>query len=150
MTFQQAVQSTPVIADAYRAGLQALKERDRSCISARNPRSLTGSIDLDTALQNVFPGATRWDYGVGYSDRTEKVFWIEIHPASSEHINGMLNKLNWLQRWLNDNSPNLNGIPREFIWISSGKVSFQPGSPQRKKIAATGLKFAGEHFTIPH
>jgi hypothetical protein len=111
-------------------------------------RRITGSVDLDTALRNAFPQAARWDYGIGYSSEEEKVFWIEVHPASSLHVNEVISKLQWLKQWLLTQATNLDNLPRQFIWIASGNVSLQPGSPQRKRLALNGLLFAGETFSI--
>lgn len=151
MKFKAAVTSTRDIASAYRKGLQALKAADRSRIHCRNPRILCGSIDLDSALRDLFRNEPRWDYGIGIKRTAliEEAIWVEVHPASSHHIDEMLSKLGWLTTWLTRNAPALERMSRRFIWVSSGSISLTAGSPQRKKIAAAGLEFAGGKLLLP-
>jgi hypothetical protein len=60
----------------------AFRETDRNHITVRHPRRLTGSIYLDTALKTAFPESPRRDYGIGYSNKRETIYWLEMHPAS--------------------------------------------------------------------
>lgn len=53
MSFKDAVAATPHLANAWRPGLQALRAEDKPHIEAEDPRKLTGSVDVDTALQRV-------------------------------------------------------------------------------------------------
>ena len=143
MTFRQAVKKTPGIANAYRPGLQALRSRDRQRISVKNTRRISGSVDLDSALQSQFPNDPRWDYGVGYrgvNSQRETVYWIEIHPANSREINTVLKKLHWLKDWLQQYAPDLNRMKKDFFWISSGKTTLSPTAPRMKKLAEAGLR----------
>jgi len=150
MKFRVAVEEAPGLEDAYKKGLQALKEVDQNRIHCSKPRSLTGSIYLDTALTANYPNDQRWDYGIGYKKNTadDEAIWVEVHPASSHNITEMLNKLSWLREWLSSEAEALNEITTRFIWISSGRVALTAGSPQRKKIAAAGLEFAGVTFRL--
>ena len=149
MTFKQAAEGTPGLSDAYRPGLQALSKADRNRIVCANPRRCTGSVDLDHALAIPMPNEPRWDYGAGLrQDHSEKVVWIEVHPACSNHVDEVLAKLAWLKKWLHANAPLLNALPRSFVWIASGQVSLQRHSPQRRKVAARGLQFAGSRLSL--
>jgi len=150
MGFKRAVENTPSIAEAYRPGLQAMEKEHRDHVAPPDTRLLTGSINLDRALATAMPNAPRWDYGVGLKTRTqsEKAIWIEVHPASSNHIDGILAKLGWLKGWLRTDAPRLKAMPAEFVWIASGRVSLPPHSPQRRKIAGQGLRFGGERYTL--
>lgn len=150
MGFKHAVENTPSIAEAYRPGLQAMEKEHRARIACPDTRSLTGSINLDRAMAVAAPNAPRWDCGVGMKTRTqsEKVIWIEVHPASSNHIDGILAKLDWLRGWLRTDAPRLEAMPAEFVWIASGRVSLPPHSQQRRKIASRGLRFGGERYTL--
>lgn len=150
MNFRSAVKATPALASALKDGLQALQQIDRGRIECKNPHTLAGSVNVDAALQDSLPETSRWDYGIGvhlHKD-DDRVIWVEVHPASSHHINDILSKLQWLKSWLKTDSPQLNAMPREFVWIASGAVAIQPGSPQRKKLAEYGLVFAGNRFVI--
>jgi len=148
MKFSAAVKDTIGISDAFSDGLGALKKADKKRVSAQKPRNLIGSIDLDSALKELFPDTPRWDYGIAYADEAEIIHWVEVHPASSGHIAEVIAKLDWLKKWLEETANKLNEIPRKFVWVSSGSVSLQPGSPQRKLLATKGVYFAGAHYTI--
>ena len=152
MTFKQAVEGTPEIADAWKAGLQALPAVDRQRIDVRKTRSLSGSVNLDSTLRSNYPSESRWDYGVGYRTggrNGETVYWVEVHPATSGDVSVVLRKLDWLKQWLHDKAPKLNGMRKEFVWISSGKTSFTSSSPQAKRIAAHGFRHSGGRLRIP-
>jgi hypothetical protein len=109
------------VAEFYCTGLGALEPTDRQRISCRNTRLLTGSINVDAALRASQPTASRWDYGLGYgSGRRERAIWVEVHPASSHHIDDMLKKLTWLRTWLRDEAPRLRKLDSgEYHWIST-------------------------------
>jgi hypothetical protein len=143
MTFRAAVKATPDIAPHYRAGLQALREAHRQMIRTSRPRSLDGSFDLDEALSSIKPNDARWDYGVGLKRRAQdgRAIWIEVHPASSFHVDPVLAKLSWLQNWLANEAPALNGIPARYVWLATGAVALPLNSPKRRIIAARGLDF---------
>lgn len=133
MTFEQAVKQTAEIKDAFHPGLRALRKIDKSRITATNPALLTGSIYLDEALSRTYPHESRWDYGIGQkpeNSSNERVFWLEIHPGHAGELRVVLAKLEWLKQWLRESAVHLNGLQREFIWISTGKTSLTPTAPQ--------------------
>ena len=150
MTFEEAVAGTEELADAYRVGLGALRARDKKRITCNDPRDLGGSLDVDDALSPSRPNDPRWDYGIGTRKgrRRELVVWIEVHPASSRHVRDVLNKLSWLKSWLVASAPLLNKFRRKFVWVASGRVALPQNSPQRKKLAAQGLHFAGRRYRL--
>ena len=150
MGFKAAIRSTPGLEQAYRPGLQAIRTADHDHISCGSTRTLTGSADLDGALAVLLPDDPRWDYAVGLKPRAdrEKVIWIEIHPASSHHVDEVLKKFTWLKGWLRTHALQLNAFPPEFVWIASGSVALRRGSPQIRKLAAQGLRFAGGHLHL--
>lgn len=150
MTFRQAVEATPEIADAYRLGLRALRAADREKVTARRPRALGGSVDLDGALATAYPDARRWDYGIGVRQtHGDQVYWTEVHPARDDQIGVMREKLDWLKQWLRNSAPMLNNFPKEFIWVASGATAITPNSPRLRALAAQGLVLKGGHFRIP-
>jgi hypothetical protein len=150
MTFKDAVIGTEGLASAYRPGLQGLREVDRNRITCKNPRSLTGSVDLDEALKESHPHDNRWDYGVGIAidKKTDDVIWIEVHPASSHHIEEVLKKHRWLLGWLASSAPLLGQMNAKFVWIATGKVSIPQGSPQRRRIGELDIHLAGQHYQV--
>ncbi|HEV3259708.1 MAG TPA: hypothetical protein VG013_22765 [Gemmataceae bacterium] len=126
---------------------------DKQHVKAEDTRRLTGSVDVDAALKATCPNDPRWDYGIGHQPANlddETVYWVEIHPASSEEVNAVLQKLAWLKSWLREGALPLNAMRREFIWVSSGKTSFTLSAPQQKRFASQGLQHKGRVFTIPN
>ena len=150
MTFRDAVTGTNGLTHAYRDGLQALKATDRPRIRCADPRKLTGSVDLDHALSDSHPNDPRWDYGIGVRNRrrSEVVIWVEVHPASSRHIQNVLDKLSWLRRWLASSAPLLDQLPRRFVWVASGKVALPRDSQQRRRLAAEGISLIGQRLSL--
>ncbi len=153
MTFRKAVQGTPDVAHAWRPGLQALCAADGKHVRAEDPQRLRGSVNIDKSLQRRYPNDSRWDYAVGYQPVNGKgpmIYWIEIHPATQHGVTEVLNKREWLLQWLKNSAPLLDKMRRAFVWVSSGKTSFIPNSPQAKKLAADGVQYAGRLFIIPN
>lgn len=72
MGFKRAVENTRGLEQAYRPGLQAILSRDHSRISCRNPRTITGSVNLDSALTQILPNEPIWDYGVGLKPQSQE------------------------------------------------------------------------------
>jgi hypothetical protein len=149
MTFVKAVNKTPSIEKELKVGLQALPKSDRRLVSCNGP-SLRGSVDIDSALRTLFPDAARWDYVVGVGGRRQRdsAVWLEVHSASSSHIDEVLSKLRWLKQWLVGSAPELHQLPARFCWIATGTVSFRRGSPQANKIAEAGLRFPVKHLNL--
>jgi hypothetical protein len=139
------VKAIPALADAYRSGVPALRQADRSRIVCANTRRLKGSVDVDAALVDALPNDPRWDYGIGhYNGRTEEAVWVEVHPASSDHVSHVTRKAQWLRQWLTQNAAPLLGMTREadgYVWLSAGTVSIQRGSRQARALAMAGVSF---------
>lgn len=143
MSFREAIRASPSVANAYHPGLQALPATDRDKISCDRPQNLTGSINLDGALEVERPHAPRWDYGIGYrTAHRERAIWVEVHPASSTSIHAMLNKLRGLKHWLQTEAPKLRDLTiGEYHWIATdGRVAITANSPQARRLAAEGLR----------
>ncbi|NMC21244.1 MAG: hypothetical protein GYA33_12590 [Thermogutta sp.] len=144
MTFEQAVRACPLLRSLYQRGLAALGSHS-GCVSCNDPRRLTGSVDLDGATQKAFPDSPRWDYGIGFRPPKGKevALWIEIHPASSTHVDEVLKKLNWLRDWLDKNAKALQNLTKQggYYWIApDGRIAVTPNSPQAKRLAKEGLR----------
>jgi hypothetical protein len=132
--------------------LEALRTQDKPHIYAEDTRKLSGSADLDAALQQHEPNAHRWDFAIGYThiNRTwECIYWVEIHTASQGEVNVVLEKLRWLKQWLRGDGQKLAPFERDFIWVSSGATSFTLTSPQQKQFAVLGLQHKGRVLRIP-
>ena len=151
MSFALAVEATPEVRGALRPGLAALATAHRNRVRYRASRDLRGSIDIDRATAARYPNAPRWDYVVGWKPHgasADVVSWIEVHPATPHGATEVLTKLRWLRRWLRMASPALERLPREFVWIASGKVSPNLTNSLGPKLAQQGLTFAGRVHTL--
>jgi hypothetical protein len=153
MAFRKAVISTEELSDAYRLGLHALAGADRNRLECAQPRRLTGSVNLEASLRDRHPNEPIWDYGIGLrtGNRNECAIWIEVHPASSGHVEALVKKVKWLKGWLQTSAPALNGMTRGtagFVWIASGRVLFQRSSRQARELAAAGVSFPCERFRL--
>ena len=149
MTFRQAVEATPELAGAYQRGLRALREADRNKITATSSRNLRGSIDLDTTLAARYPNDPRWDYGVAASlNGQERVYWIEVQPATEGEIGAIRAKFNWLKAWLGSSAQALNVLPKEFVWVTSGHSALTQRSPRLRQLALEGVAFRSRYLRI--
>ena len=160
MTFKEAVETAPTpVNGAYRTGKQALPEKDRRRVKCADPRRLTGSIDLDSALQKVPSHAEkpRWDYGLGYSpaDGKEQAIWVEVHTATTGEVSAVLKKLQWLRDWLNSEAPELRRLTDfasdncRFVWIATSSVKISPNTPQARRLRKSGLPSVQRHISLP-
>jgi hypothetical protein len=152
MTFRKSVSQTPSVSTAYRDGLGALRETDRSKISIEDTRLLKGSIDLDSALKREEPASNRWDYGIAWKrnqNSPEQIAWVEVHPLrSGKNLKEIEQKWIWLRGWLNGNGHRLDKFPREFICIASGKMQFSKTAPQLRRLAQQGIRMPGRHVSL--
>jgi hypothetical protein len=115
MTFIEAVNRTPSIRDHLKHGLRALKNADRGRVSC-DGRRLRGSVDIDSALRVLLPNEKRWDYAIGLANagQQDSVLWLEVHSASSLHVDEVLSKLRWLRDWLGTSATEMDRLPRRF------------------------------------
>jgi hypothetical protein len=151
MTFENSVKACPDLAGQLKPGLQALRHVDRAYVTCNKTRNLAGSVNLDEALSDNCPQAPRWDYVVGLQRRgnPDKAIWLEVHPASSTgEVDVVLKKLAWLKEWCSDNAAALFELPGDYIWMATGSVAFPASSPQRRKLAAAGIRFKAGRFTL--
>ncbi len=135
MSFEAVVNQTP-LADGLKAGLQAVKNNERSKIQCADTRQLNGSVDIDSLLKKQYPRSNRWDYLVGYRDCA---VFIEVHPAMTSEVSTMLNKLEWLHSWLRDHAPLLGKQGASFHWVSTDGVSIPKKSKQYRQLAQKNL-----------
>jgi hypothetical protein len=149
MRFRPAVLATPSISSAYRQGLGALRGTDRARIECRNTRDLRGSIDLDSALKSSDPQQPRWDYGIGLrkDSRSDRIVWLEVHPASPGDIEEIRRKVSWLRTWM-AGAPRLRALPSQLVWMASGKVTLVKTSPRFRRLAEDGVRFAGRMLRL--
>lgn len=133
------------VGDVCKSGLRAVRE-------TLGVSHSTGSFDLDAAKKAAEPNNSRWDYGIGCkpNEQDEIAIWVEVHPASTSDVNTLLNKLEWLSAWLKQEqqtdlykltraAQQANIVP--FIWVHTNSgVDIREGSPQEKRLQASGIK----------
>ncbi len=145
-SFISAVDSCAEIKGKARPGLSALRT-DSKMLKADNPRLIDGSVDIDTAVKNIYPADSRWDYAVEFNGQ---VFFIEIHPADTANIDEMIKKVKWLKAWLPAKAPMLKSMHRcgVYHWIPTGRVKISPNSRQFLKIAVNKLLLTTSPFHL--
>jgi len=151
MTFEQAVRETPDVSSAYCPGLQAIRRCDRTHMDCPDTSVLAGSINLDEAVETLYPSDPRWDYGIGLvvNQRDDRVIWVEVHPASTSNVGEMLRKRDWLRAWLKTSAPKVRRLQcHAFYWVASGRIAISRNSPQARRLAESGMRFPTKHLKI--
>lgn len=136
--FQQAIESTPEIANCYQLGISALGQYSNKIVPA-DTRQCEGSVDIDACTKAKYPRASRWDYAIGYAN---KVYFVEVHGATTSEVSAVEKKLIWLKDWLRAEAPELYALranEKPYYWIQSGKFDILRTSPQYKRVAQLGL-----------
>ena len=138
--FQIAVENTPDVKNGFRAGLQAVKNSDRNKVDATDSRKIQGSLDIDGQVMEIYPDDNRWDYALSYDD---KIYFFEVHPASTSEVDAVIKKLGWLKNWLKNKAPEINKLQKgnqPYTWVQSGSYSILPSGPYAKKLAFNGIE----------
>ena len=132
-SFQRAVETTASIERAFQPGIQALEPADRKRLAEADKQLATGSVFLDAAVRKQYPTANRWDYGIGLGDgkAAEIVLWLEVHHSASGQAELVVKKLEWLKDWLRTSAPELDRMPRKFVWLLSN-VETNPNDRNRR------------------
>ncbi len=145
MSFTTAVEQTPLLQEHLKTGLQALLSSDRSRINLKITRKCEGSVNIDKALEHVYPTENRWDYAIGYDGTTH---FIEVHPAYTSDIDKIEKKLQWLQKFLRDQAPELNKEKKQFHWIATKGVNILKGSRQLRNLTQLGISSPKEKLML--
>lgn len=119
--------------------MQAVKNSDRNKVNVTDPRKLQGSLDIDTQVQKKYPQEPRWDYALSYDD---KLYFFEVHPASTSEVDAVIKKLIWLKDWLKNKAPEINKLQKgvhPYVWIQSGRYDILDSGKSGKKLAASGI-----------
>jgi hypothetical protein len=148
VTFEQAVEETPGLAESLERGLRGLRAADRPRVRPANSREVVGSVDLDGALAEQQPNAPRWDYAIGYGRNGTRVYWLEVHPATDGDVGEVLRKLSWLKDWLTGDGRRLAAFPAFLVWVASEETTFTPNSPARRRLAQAGVDYAGRSLDL--
>lgn len=134
--FKEAAGKTTGLIQFFRPGIQAIKEADRAKFRIPDTWSLNGSIDIDTACKHEDPLSDRWDYCIGYLNLA---YFIEVHPASPGEVQKMIQKLNWLKKWLKEKAPALDAIKaaHPYHWVHTAAGSTILPTSREYKLAST-------------
>lgn len=148
-----AIKKIPSLADNLKPGLQALRRNDRNAVSIEDSRKLSGSIDIDKALESEYPNENRWDYciGVRRTTHSDSIVWVEVHPANSRSVSDMLAKAKWLKSWLTSSGKPLRVLcpgRLDLRWVPTGRVGFPRGSRQSKSLAQAGIGFPERRIVL--
>lgn len=138
--FQIAVENTPDVKNGFCVGLKAVKNSDSNKVDATDPKKIQGSLDIDGQVKKIYPNDNRWDYALSYDD---KIYFFEVHPASTSEVDAVIRKLRWLKDWLKNKAPEINNLQKgnqPYMWVQSGSYSILPLGPYTKKLAENGIK----------
>ncbi len=139
MTFRQAVAACPQLRDHYRQGLGGLGG-DRNRVTINNGRLIKGSVNVEMAQRQAGGEGHTWDYGVGVATAGDDLaIWIEVHSANSTHVQLVLDKLQSLITLLLNHAPELNALPKRFVWLATGAVYIAPDSRERRRLNSRGV-----------
>ncbi len=128
----------------YRSGKQAISEKNKSRITAKDTKNLGGSVDLDNDLLERYPQDNRWDYVVAYNSKDKtSLYFIEIHSACGDSkATEIVAKKCWLDRWLATEGHGLisfaSNIKIVFYWVTTDKTP-PLGSKAHKIMAQKGI-----------
>jgi len=74
--------------------------------------------------------------------------WIEVHSANSEHVQIILDKFSSLMALLREHAPDLNRLPRVFVWLATGTVYLPPNSSVRRRISGSGIQLKSGRLAL--
>lgn len=135
-----AIEGTNDVKGHFKEGIQAVEGRYRNKFVVPDPRKLTGSLDIDSATKEKYIDENRWDYAIEYDSET---FFVEIHSASTSDVDDVIQKLNWLKKWLNEQAPKINALQpknkKAFYWLFTNRFAILPTSKQYKKLSLQGI-----------
>ena len=151
--FKEAVQAiSGEVGKGYGKGIERLATSDKKLISCNTPQRLTGSLNLDKALERDKRHANknRWDYAIGYKSpqETERAIWIEIHTISEKEVSTLIKKHDWLKDWLNSDGESLKKITTKqnstysYFWLSGRGVRISRSSSSFRRLSKRGIQLA--------
>jgi hypothetical protein len=150
--FNNAIKNIDLLRPHLKQGLQALGASSKK-VQAEHPKTITGSVDLDSALQKEYPEKNRWDYAIGYRPSVprqgkkgktpDRVLFLEVHPANGHEVTVVIQKKRALQEWMANESQavTLNGLRRRFVWAASGKNGIPARGTYLNRLAQAGINF---------
>lgn len=139
-TFERAVKATPDVSDSYQKGLDAFGVY-KVKIKVPDSKKIDGSLDIDAATVQSYPHDNRWDYALCYDG---EVFYIEVHSAITSEVSKMIQKLQWLKKWLFEKAPAINKLTTKtkspYYWIQSSNNSIPKHTPQYRRVVQNKIR----------
>lgn len=148
MAFKTDVENHQEVSTCYKPGLKALGAYS-SKVKTFKPGKTEGSVFLEKCLQKNYKDAPLWDYMIGYDS---KVYFVEVHPASTSNVKKMIKKVQWLKQWLKESGNvffNKQTPHFPYRWVATNRVNITKGSRQAYEIARNGLSFPQKITNIP-
>jgi hypothetical protein len=137
----KVLRAAPTFGEHVEDGKGALKREHRRKVVME----ATCSIDLDTHGPSSGHGEKRWDYVLVNHDT--KGHGVEVHPATTKEVDGMIAKKRWAEGVLAREAERLATVA--WHWVASGKVDIRKHDRARKRLAEAGIEFPREHIVIP-
>ncbi len=139
LSFKEAVERTPDIAKNLEYQLNALGQYSQK-VEVADRRKLEGSVDIDLCTSKKYQNAHRWDYVIGFNG---EAYLIEVHKATTNEVDTVLQKLKWIKLWLQNEAPEINKIKSSksqvFSWIQTSKMLIPKTTRQYRLLAQNGL-----------
>ncbi len=141
-SFQIAVENTSDVKNGFCVGLKAVKNSDRNKVDATDPKKIQGSLDIDGQVKKIYPYDNRWDYALSYDD---KIYFFEVHPASTSEVDTVIKKLGWLKDWLKNKAPQINKLQKgnqPYTWVQTNGYAILSSGSYAKKLSTHGIAVA--------
>ncbi len=129
-------------------GKKAMKGKHREQVDCADTKRFLGSFDLDNAYAGAQPNANRWDYGLGFKEKSkeEVMLWLEVHSATAGEVDAFLRKYQWLMNWLKTEAKDLAALTKRkggqkcFLWLATDSgVNIRPGSQHARRLQSAGF-----------
>ncbi len=135
-----AVDKTSELRGSFCSGLGAVEGTHKSKIYVGDSRLINGSLNIDKAVEALYPTENRWDYAIEYRN---EVYFVEFHPAQTSEVSVVLDKLIWLKQWLSRKAPEIDRIKVKsgspYYWVFTKDCHILPSSSYWKRLAQKGI-----------
>lgn len=119
-------------------GLKALLKRDRAYVE--DPSGVVNtSLDIDSALKEAEPNASRWDYLLEVRHEGSPIVGVEIHPAVPREVKKLIEKKQWARK-VEAEHFNDGHFICAWYWLASGKMGLSKNSREYRLLAQNGIK----------
>jgi hypothetical protein len=127
-----------------KTGAGAISPIDIKLIAESERSKIGDSLDLDTAAQEEFPEANRWDYIMSLPTLSQ-IIGIEPHTARDSEISVVIAKKKHARQYLRSHFQDGYHV-RKWLWVSHGTVGFSRMDRARRLLDQNGIEFVGRHL----